>query len=116
MGDLHNLFGRVNEVHVFLDDDDERGYYIEETIPGNTVSEVLAMTQYFPNELGSKIKSQIDQAIKQDRLKPQEGMRLLNDYERGLKDQTYLSFRSESVRPEAPRPSIPPTSAPFTGK
>ena len=49
MGDLHNLFGRVNEVHVFLDEDDDRGYYIEETIPGNTVSEVLAMTQSFPN-------------------------------------------------------------------
>ena len=107
MGDLHNLFGRVNEVHVFLDEDDDRGYYIEETIPGNTVSEVLAMTQYFPNELGSKIKAQIDQAIKQDRLKPQEGMRLLNDYERGLKDQTYLSLRNE-----APRPSlVPPAPA-----
>ncbi len=104
MGDLHNLFGRVNEVHVFLDDDDERGYYIEETIPGNTVSEVLAMTQYFPNELGSKIKAQIDQAIKQDRLKPQEGMRLLNDYERGLKDQTYLSFRHEPSRASLPPP------------
>lgn len=114
MGDLHNLFGRVNEVHVFLDDDDERGYYIEETIPGNTVSEVLAMTQYFPNELGSKIKAQIDAAIKQDRLKPQEGMRLLNDYERGLKDQTYLSLRNEASRSDAPRSSLVPP--PVTGK
>ena len=114
MGDLHNLFGRVNEVHVFLDDDDERGYYIEETIPGNTVSEVLAMTQYFPNELGSKIKAQIDAAIKQDRLKPQEGMRLLNDYERGLKDQTYLSLRTDASRSDAPRSSLVPP--PITGK
>ena len=65
MGDLHNLFGRVNEVHVFLDEDDERGYYIEETLPGNTVAEVLAMTQYFPNNLAQKMKSQIDQAINQ---------------------------------------------------
>ena len=46
MGDIHNLFGRVNEVHVFLDDDEESGYYIEETIAGNTIGEVLAMTQY----------------------------------------------------------------------
>jgi arginine decarboxylase len=40
----------------------------------------------------SKVKAQVDAAIKQDRLKPTEGMRLLADYERGLKDQTYLSF------------------------
>jgi arginine decarboxylase len=106
MGDLHNLFGRVNEVHVFLDDDDDRGYYIEETIPGNTVSEVLAMTQYFPNDLAARVKAQIDQAIKQDRLKPQEGMRLLNDYERGLKDQTYLSFRNETPRSSLIPPPI----------
>ena len=38
------------------------------------------------------MKAQIDAAIKQDRPKPTEGMRLLADYERGLKDQTYLSF------------------------
>jgi arginine decarboxylase len=38
------------------------------------------------------MKLQIDAAIKQDRLRPTEGMRLLQDYERGLKDQTYLSL------------------------
>jgi len=96
MGDIHNLFGRVNEVHVFLDDDEESGFYIEETIPGNTIAEVLAMTQYDPNDLAKKVKAQVDAAIKQDRLKPNEGMRLLADYERGLKDQTYLSFETES--------------------
>src|SRR5437867_9243207 len=36
MGDLHNLFGRVNEVHVFLDPDEPAGYYVEELIAGNT--------------------------------------------------------------------------------
>jgi arginine decarboxylase len=92
MGDLHNLFGRVNEVHVFLDDDEECGYYIEETIAGNTVGDVLQMTQYDARDLAAKVKAQVDQAIKQDRLKPTEGMRLLADYERGLKDQTYLSL------------------------
>ena len=92
MGDLHNLFGRVNEVHVFLDDDEECGYYIEETIEGNTVADVLQMTQYDAKDLAAKVKAQVDAAIKQDRLKPTEGMRLLADYERGLKDQTYLSL------------------------
>src|SRR5438874_6486877 len=92
MGDIHNLFGRVNEVHVFLDDDEESGFYIEEEIPGQSIGEVLAMTQYDWRDLEKRMKAQIDAAIKADRMKPTEGMRLLQDYERGLKDQTYLSF------------------------
>ena len=92
MGDIHNLFGRVNEVHVFLDADEESGFYIEEEIPGQSIGEVLAMTQYDWRDMEKRMKSQIDAAIKADRLKPNEGMRLLQDYERGLKDQTYLSF------------------------
>jgi arginine decarboxylase len=92
MGDLHNLFGRVNEAHVFLDPDEEEGYYIEETIPGNTIAEVLGMTQYPEVELARKMKAQVDLAIKQDRLRPNEGMRLLDEYEKGLRDQTYLEL------------------------
>ena len=92
MGDIHNLFGRVNEVHVFLDEDEECGYYLEETIEGNTISDVLHMTQYEARDLAARVKAQVDVAIKQDRLKPTEGVRLLNEYERGLKDHTYLSF------------------------
>ncbi|MCU0685542.1 MAG: biosynthetic arginine decarboxylase [Polyangiaceae bacterium] len=92
MGDLHNLFGRVNEAHVFLDEDEEGGYYIEETIAGNTVSEVLGMTQYGARELVARVKAQVDAAIKQDKLRPNEGMKLLSEYEKGLKEQTYLTF------------------------
>ena len=92
MGDIHNLFGRVNEVHVFLDDDEECGYYLEETIEANTIADVLHMTQYEARDLAAKLKAQVDVAIKQDRLKPTEGMRLLAEYERGLKEQTYLSL------------------------
>jgi arginine decarboxylase len=92
MGDIHNLFGRVNEVHVFLDPDEESGFYVEEEIPGQSIGEVLAMTQYDWRDIEKRMKTQIDAAIKQDRLKPTEGMRLLQDFERGLKDQTYLSF------------------------
>lgn len=93
MGDIHNLFGRVNEVHVFLDDDEESGYYLEETIEGNTIADVLKMTQYETHDLAQRMKAQVDAAIKQDRVKPTEGMRLLAEFERGLKDQTYLTFR-----------------------
>ncbi|MBL8603998.1 MAG: biosynthetic arginine decarboxylase [Myxococcales bacterium] len=113
MGDLHNLFGRVNEAHVFLDDDDERGYYVEETIEGNTIGDVLEMTQYFSKDLALRMKSQIDAAIKADKLKPVEGMRLLAEYERGLKDQTYLTLvhEGEPVPKHARRPSLPPPAA-----
>lgn len=92
MGDLHNLFGRVNEVHVFLDPDEPTGYYVEEIIEGSTIVQTLASVQYDENELKRQMKAQIDEAIKSDRMKPSEGMRLLDDYERGLKAYTYLSF------------------------
>jgi arginine decarboxylase len=92
MGDLHNLFGRVNEVHVFLDPDEPAGYYVEEIIEGTTIVQALASVQYDENELQRQMKAQVEKAIKSDRMKPSEAMRLLDDYERGLKEYTYLSF------------------------
>ena len=92
MGDLHNLFGRVNEVHVFLDPDEPAGYYVEEIIEGNTIVQALGAVQYDENELKRQMKGQIDAAIKSDRLKPSEAMRLLDEYERGLKEYTYLTI------------------------
>ncbi len=92
MGDLHNLFGRVNEVHVFLDPDEPTGYYVEEIIEGTTIVQALTSVQYDEHELKRQMKMQIDEAIKSDRLKPSEGMRLLDDYERGLKEYTYLAI------------------------
>jgi len=53
---------------------------------------VLSLTQWDKNELIRLVKSQVDAAIKSDRLKPNEAMRLLNEYERGLRGYTYLDF------------------------
>lgn len=92
MGDLHNLFGRVNEVHVFLEPDEPAGYYVEEVIEGSTILQTLSSVQYEEGELKRQMKAQVDAAIRSDRLKPNEGMRLLDDYERGLRDYTYLSI------------------------
>lgn len=92
MGDLHNLFGRVNEVHVFLDPDEAAGYYVEEIIEGTTIVQALDSVQYDEKELKRQMKAQVDEAIKSDRMKPSDAMRLLDDYERGLKEYTYLSF------------------------
>ncbi len=92
MGDLHNLFGRVNEVHVFLDPDEPAGYYFEEIIEGTQICQALDSVQYDEKELKRQMKGQVDEAIRSDRMKPSEAMRLLDDYERGLKEYTYLGF------------------------
>ena len=99
MGDLHNLFGRVTEAHVFLDSDEESGWYIEEVIEGSTIGEVLAMTQWDKVELMRLLKTQVDGAIKSDRLKPNDGMKLLSDYERLLNEYTYLSLTDAKPAP-----------------
>src|SRR5881394_3843119 len=100
MGDLHNLFGRVTEVHVFLDPDEESGWYIEEVIEGSTIGEVLAMTQWDKVELMRLLKTQVDVAIKTDRLKPNDAMKLLSDYERLLQEYTYLSLNGNKAAPQ----------------
>ncbi len=92
MGDLHNLFGRVNEVHIFLDPDESCGYYIEEIIPGNTITSSLRAVQYDEKALSRQMKAQVEKAIENDQLRPSEGMRLLHDYNSGLNDYTYLRF------------------------
>lgn len=91
MGDMHNLFGRVNEMHIFLDEDEDSGYYVEEVIGGNTIGNVLALTQWEKSELGRRMKVQVDAAIKEDRMRPNEAMRLLDDYEKALEGYTYLN-------------------------
>jgi arginine decarboxylase len=100
MGDLHNLFGRVTEVHVFLDEDEESGWYIEEVIEGSTIGEVLAMTQWDKVELMRLLKTQVDAAIKTDFLKPNDAMKLLSDYERLLQEYTYLSLNGTKPLPQ----------------
>jgi arginine decarboxylase len=106
MGDLHNLFGRVTEVHVFLDPDEESGWYIEEVIEGSTIGEVLAMTQWDKVELMRLLKSQVDAAIKTDFLKPSDAMKLLSDYERLLQEYTYLSLNGDKA-PSQPGNWVP---------
>ena len=90
MGDLHNLFGRVNEVHVFLEDDEEDGFYIEDSIKGFTASDVLGFTQYDGHILTRRLKKMVDRATKADQIKPREGTRILDEYAELLRGHTYL--------------------------
>ncbi len=90
MGDIHNLFGRVNEVHVFCDDEDPEDYYIEEVILGDNVNDVLSRVQYSPSELVKIVKTSIDQQVRKGIVKPKEGVNLIDFYEEVMHGYTYL--------------------------
>lgn len=90
MGDNHNCFGRLNEVHVFMDDDDPSDFYIEEVIMGNKASTVLSTLQYNPETLAQTVKYAIDTQVKRGKIRPREGVGLTDFYENCLKSYTYL--------------------------
>ncbi len=92
MGDLHNLFGRANEAHIFVDDEEEGHFYIEEMIKGNSIAQVLEQTQYNRPELQKNLRKNVNQAIKRHIVRSNEGMKLLSEYEQMLKNPTYLDF------------------------
>lgn len=91
MGDMHNLFGRLNEVHVFSSDEDEDGFYIEEVIKGQNCSDVLKIMQYSPEVMCRKIKKEFDKAIKEKTIAPKEAKAFSDFYEKTIYGYTYLS-------------------------
>jgi arginine decarboxylase len=101
MGDLHNLFGRVNEVHVFLEDDEPNGFYIEEALSGSRIADVIEGVQYQQEDLCRKMKTQIDAATRRDMVKPREGVRLLEMYESQMLNKTYLNIEPKRGRKKA---------------
>ena len=90
MGDMHNLFGRVHEVHVFVDDDDPEDFYIEEVIAGDTMERVLARVQYEPSDLAKRIKQALDGKVREGQVKPKESVQLTDFYEQAMRGYTYL--------------------------
>ncbi len=90
MGDLHNLFGRLNEVHVFCDDEDPTDFYIEEVIKGSSSDTVLRAMQYNPEAMAYTLKKHIDKEIQSGKISPREGVRLIDFYEECLLSYTYL--------------------------
>jgi arginine decarboxylase len=90
MGDNHNLLGRLNEVHVFCDDEDPLDFYIEEAIRGISSRKVLQTMQYNDQALASAVKKELDKQIKRGKIQPREGVRLVDFYERCLRGYTYL--------------------------
>jgi len=92
MGDMHNLFGRLNEVHIYCDDDDPSDFYIEEVIKGTSAQKVLDTMQYNPQIMARAIKKQIDLQVQRGKIQPREGVRLTDFYEDCLEGYTYLKF------------------------
>ena len=91
MGDMHNLFGRLNEVHVYSDNSDSKNFYIEEIIKGNSSAQVLEIMQYSATEMTRKVKSVIDREIRHGNIKPRIGVKLNDFYESTLNSYTYLN-------------------------
>lgn len=90
MGDMHNLFGRLNEVHIFSHDDDPEDFYIEEVIKGSTVEQVLSIMQYHPSAMAIDVKRIIDKQVALGKIKPREGVKWTDFYEDCLSGYTYL--------------------------
>lgn len=93
MGDMHNLFGRLNEIHIFCDDDDPEDFYIEEFIQGNTAEQILATLQYSPMSMAQTIKKCIEKQVQRGKLRPREGVELTDFYEKCLGSYTYLNLK-----------------------
>jgi arginine decarboxylase len=89
MGDAHNLFGRVPEVHIYADGEEEGNFWIEKVIPGTEVQEMLAQVQYFPNDLQRRMNEIIKVKIESGDLRPKLGMAILDQYMSCFRDGTY---------------------------
>jgi arginine decarboxylase len=89
MGDAHNLFGRVPEVHIYADGEEDGNFWIEKVIPGTEVQEMLAQVQYFPNDLQRRMNDIIKVKIESGDLRPKLGMAILDQYMSCFRDGTY---------------------------
>jgi arginine decarboxylase len=91
LGDIHNLFGRVTEVHVYADAEEPDNYFVEKVIKGTTVQEILAVVQYFPNDLQRRMEQLIQQKVKEGLIRPKVGVQLLDQYSKAFHEYTYLT-------------------------
>ncbi|MEQ8765150.1 MAG: biosynthetic arginine decarboxylase [Planctomycetota bacterium] len=107
LGDLHNLFGDTDAVHVSLA---ENGYRLSHVVSGDTIEEVLGYVAYSKVELVSRLRAAVELALDEKRINLDESGRLLRRYEQALSEMTYLNVTDEPVRPVVmtAKPSGPP--------
>jgi len=87
LGNMHNLFGDTNAVHISVDDE---GYTIEQVIDGETVADVLEYVQYDPKKLVRRLEIWVSRAIKDGKITAAEGKEFISNYRSGLYGYTYL--------------------------
>ena len=97
MGDTHNLFGRLNEVHIFSDIDDSYGFYVEEIIRGASAKKVLNTMQYNPGQMAYNMKKEIDSFVGLKNINPRESVKLIDFFEDCLNGYTYLRSKEDEV-------------------
>ena len=87
LGDMHNLFGDTNAVHISVKDG---SYHIDQIIDGETVEEVLDYVQYNPKKLVRQLEIWVNKSFKQGKITLEEGKEFLSNYRSGLYGYTYL--------------------------
>ena len=87
LGNMHNLFGDTNAVHISVDGD---GYTIDQVIDGETVADVLEYVQYDPKRLVRRLEIWVSKAIKDGKITESEGKEFISNYRAGLYGYTYL--------------------------
>lgn len=88
LGDLHNLFGDTNAVHVRLAED---GYYIAHVIKGDSVTEVLRYVEYDTEDMVESVRQQAERALGNGKMTLQQMRLLMKHYEEALGSYTYLT-------------------------
>ncbi|MDJ0736714.1 MAG: biosynthetic arginine decarboxylase [Nostocaceae cyanobacterium] len=88
MGNLHNLFGDTNTVHIQLT---PKGYQVKHVVKGDTMSEVLGYVQYDAEDLVENIRQRCEKALEEKHISLAESQRLLQTYEHSLSKYTYLA-------------------------
>ncbi len=87
LGDMHNLFGDTNAVHISVYED---RYEIDRVIDGETVAEVLDYVEYNPKKLVRNVETWVTASMKAGKITPEEGREFLSNYRSGLYGYTYL--------------------------
>ncbi len=87
LGDMHNLFGDTNAVHISVKDGK---YHIDQIFDGETVEEVLDYVQYNPKKLVRQLEIWVTKSVKQGKISLEEGKEFLSNYRSGLYGYTYL--------------------------
>jgi arginine decarboxylase len=88
LGDLHNLFGNTNTVHVSLAEGG--GYQIEHVVTGDTVTDVLKYVSYSREDMVARVRRFAELAVRANRMSLEETRSMLRMYEEGLAGYTYL--------------------------